>query len=109
MRKEIAQETGAIAVDMETEFIAEICARHAIPMISLRAITDTPSAPFPASPRVLFNLERQRTEFAPLFRYLLTRPTALPRFISFAASVSKCRRALTNGLDLLLREELVQL
>jgi len=108
MRQQIAQETGAIAIDMETEFIAESCARLAIPMISLRAITDTPRSPFPAPPQVLFNLERQRTEFAPLFWYLLTRPVAVPRFISFAASVSKCRRALTNGLNLLLQEDLVQ-
>jgi len=107
MRQQIARETGAAAVDMETEFIAEICAGR-LPMISLRAITDTPSSPFPAPPQVLFNLERQRTEFTPLFWYLLTRPLAMPRFISFATSVSKCRRALTSGLDLLLREELAQ-
>jgi len=106
-RQQIAQETGAAAVDMETEFIAELCATFAIPMISLRAITDTPNAPFPAPPRILFNLERQRTEFSPLFWHLLTHPAALPRFISFAGAISKCRGRLTTALDLLLREALV--
>ncbi len=107
MRQQIAHETGAVAVDMETEFIAELCAPFAIPMISLRAITDTPDAPFPAPPRVLFNLERQRTEFAPLFWYLLSHPAAMPRLISFASTIAKCRRQLTTALDLLLRAALV--
>ena len=106
-RRQIAQETGAAAVDMETECIAELCAASALPMVSLRAITDTLNAPFPAPPHVLFNLERQRTEFAPLFWYLLTHPAAMPRFISFARAITKCRRGLTAALDLLLREPLV--
>jgi adenosylhomocysteine nucleosidase len=104
MRQQIAQETGAVAVDMETEFIAELCASCAVPMISLRAITDTPNAPFPAPPNVLFNMERQRTELAPLFWYLLSHPAAMPRFISFAKAIGKCRGRLTTALDLLLRE-----
>ena len=107
VRREIEQQTGADAVDMETEFIAELCALCAIPMISLRAITDTPGSPFPAPPQVLFNMERQRTEFLPLFWYLLSHPVAMPRLISFATSITKCRRALTSALDLLLREKLV--
>lgn len=107
-RQQIAQETGAAAVDMETEFIAELCAAFGIPMISLRAITDTPSAPFPAPPRVLFNLERQRTEFAPLFWYLFMRPTAIPRFLAFAGRIARCRKTLAAGLDRLLREPLVR-
>ena len=103
-RLRIAKETGAAAVDMETEFIAELCATFTIPMISLRAITDTPSAPFPAPPGVLFNMDRQRTEFTPLFWYLLTHPGAMPQFISFATGVRKCRYQLAAALDLLLRE-----
>ena len=105
-REKIARETSALAVDMETEFIAEICAGFGIPMISLRAITDTPAAPFPAPPEVLFNLERQRTEFAPLFWYLLAHPVAIPRLLRFAAGVAKCRRRLTTALDLLLQTPL---
>jgi hypothetical protein len=106
MRQQIARETGATAVDMETEFIADMCATFALPMISLRVITDTPNAPFPAPPQVLFNLERQRTEFAPLFWHLLSHPTATPKFIAFAQRIAECRRQLTAGLDLLLREPL---
>ena len=42
-----AAETGAAAVDMETEFIAAACAAHRVPMLSLRAISDTASEPLP--------------------------------------------------------------
>src|SRR5215471_9956318 len=47
-RKRIARESGASAVDMETEFIARACAVHGIPLLALRVITDTPTQPFPA-------------------------------------------------------------
>ena len=56
-REQLATETGAAAVDMETEFIAEACADHQLPMLSLRAISDTPSEPFPVPAQVLFDLE----------------------------------------------------
>src|ERR1700745_4293081 len=47
-RKRIERESGASAVDMETEFIARACAAHGIPLLSLRVITAKPEEPFPA-------------------------------------------------------------
>jgi nucleoside phosphorylase len=41
-RNRIAQTTGAVAVDMETEFIAHSCAEHRVPLLSLRLISYTP-------------------------------------------------------------------
>lgn len=105
-RQQLGDSTRAAAVDMETEFIAELCGKRSIPMLSLRAITDTPLAPFPAPPRVLFNIESQKTEFAPLVWYLLVRPAAIVRFISFAQNIARSRSELTSALDLLLRERL---
>jgi len=106
-RRQIGESTQAAAVDMETEFIAELCRQRSIPMLSLRAITDTPLAPFPAPPHLLFNLERQKTEFAPLFWHLLLRPAAIVRFLSFAQTIAKTRSILTSTLELVLRERLV--
>src|SRR6266849_772590 len=57
-RDRIAQTTGAVAADMETEFIARACAEHGIPLLSLRVISDTTSEPFPAPSRILFDIER---------------------------------------------------
>lgn len=106
-RRQIGETTRAAAVDMETEFIAELCASRGVPMLSLRVITDTPASPFPAPPGVLFNMERQRTEFMPLFWYLLLRPAAIVRFLAFAQRITKSRAALTSALDSLLRQPLV--
>ena len=56
-RERIARESGASAVDMETEFIARACAVHGIPLLALRVITDTPTEPFPAPASVLFDIQ----------------------------------------------------
>src|SRR5262245_19159909 len=58
-RERIARESGASAVDMETEFIARACAAQGIPLLALRVVTDTPTQPFPAPPSVLFDIEQQ--------------------------------------------------
>src|SRR6476661_1798740 len=53
-RETLNKRTGAAAVDMETETIAELCAAHELPMLSVRAISDTAGEPFPAPAHVLF-------------------------------------------------------
>ena len=65
-RATLAVETGAVAVDMETEFIARECATLGIPLLSLHAISDTPLQPFPVPPAVLFDPERQQTRLLSL-------------------------------------------
>lgn len=98
----LAQATGAAAVDMETDFIAQICAEHALPMLALRAISDTPARPLPLPPGVLFDLDKQKTRPAKLSLYILRHPTRLPRLIGFARQVRIARRALTRALEMTL-------
>lgn len=105
-REQLATKSGAAAVDMETEFIAEICADHQLPMLSLRAISDTPSEPFPAPAHVLFDLEKQRTDFLRLALYLVKHPGALARLNGFRERVAVARRSLARTLDAILRAEL---
>jgi adenosylhomocysteine nucleosidase len=104
-RVRLAAKTGAVAVDMETEFIAEACAKNKTPMLSLRAISDTCSEPFPAPAKVLFDLEKQRTDFTRLALYLLTHPAALPRLNAFRQRIAGTRRALTIALERILRAD----
>jgi nucleoside phosphorylase len=40
-RQQLARETGALAVDMESEAVAAVAARLALPFAAIRAITDT--------------------------------------------------------------------
>ena len=99
--------TGASAVDMETEFIAEACAEQQLPMLSLRAISDTPSEPFPAPAHVLFDLEKQQTDFTRLALYLVRHPGAFAQLNAFRKRVAVARTALTRTLDAILRADLL--
>jgi len=102
-----ARESGAVAVDMETEFIANACTAHGVPMLSLRVISDTPSEPLPAPPEILFDIEKQRTNFGQLAYHLVTNPTAFKRLTAFRRQVALARRSLTAALDLLFQVDLI--
>jgi nucleoside phosphorylase len=104
-RAALAVETGAVAVDMETEFIARDCAQLGIPLLSLHAISDTPLQPFPVPPAVLFDLERQKTRLASLAFYLTRHPISAVRMIGFAQRISRARQTMTSAIDELLRSD----
>jgi nucleoside phosphorylase len=97
-RERMARESGASAVDMETEFIARACAAQGIPLLALRVITDTPTQPFPAPASVLFDIQRQRTHIAVLARFFLAHPRRMPRLVQFARRISRARKTLSNAL-----------
>jgi adenosylhomocysteine nucleosidase len=102
-RERIARESGASAVDMETEFIARACAVHRIPLLALRVITDTPTQPFPAPPSVLFDIHRQRTHIAALAKFFLTHPRRMPGLVQFARRIARARKTLSNALVQIVR------
>src|SRR5882724_3252481 len=103
-RERVARESGASAIDMETEFIARACAVHGIPLLALRVITDTPTKPFPAPPSVLFDIQRQRTHIAALARFFLAHPRGMPGLIQFARRISRARKTLSNALVRIVRD-----
>src|SRR4051812_13661606 len=70
-RESLNKKHGAAAVDMETEVIAELCEAHNLPMLSVRAISDTAAKSFPAPADVLFDVAKQRTDFLRLGGYLV--------------------------------------
>jgi nucleoside phosphorylase len=100
-RARVAREHDAAAIDMETEWIARACAAKNLPMLSLRAISDTVAAPFPAPPSVLFDLARQRTSVTRLGRHLVTHPLAVVRLIRFARQIAAARASLAAALKTL--------
>jgi len=106
-RESLNKKTGAAAVDMETEVLAEICAAHDLPMLSLRSISDTATEPFPAPAQVLFDVAKQKTDFVRLGSYLLFHPGAFVRLNAFRRRVTVARRTLANALDQILRADLL--
>jgi nucleoside phosphorylase len=103
-RERIARESGASAVDMETEFIARACAVHGIPLLALRVITDTRTQPFPAPASVLFDIKQQRTHIAVLARFFLAHPRRIPDLVQFARRISRARKTLSNALVRIVRD-----
>jgi len=97
-RERMARESGASAIDMETEFIARGCAAHGIPLLALRVITDTPTQPFPAPPNILFDIQQQRTRITEVAKFFLARPTHIPRLVRFSRRIARARTILTNAL-----------
>jgi adenosylhomocysteine nucleosidase len=102
-RAAFAQRTGAMAVDMETRFIADACADARVPLLSLRAISDSPSAPFGIPARILFDVEKQRTPYGKLALHLMKHPGAIGKLTALAKQVGTARSALTAALDNFLR------
>ena len=103
-RNEIASSSGAAAIDMETGAIVDICAAHGTPLLSLRAISDSPSEPFPAPPSVLFDLEFQRTRFGRLLAYILRDPGSGWRLVRFGKQIARVRATLTDAIVALVKE-----
>jgi adenosylhomocysteine nucleosidase len=103
-RNEIARNSGAAAVDMETGAIVAVCNAHDTPLLSLRAISDSPREPFPAPPSVLFDVERGRTSYGRLFAYILRDPASIGRLLRFSREIARARMVLTEAIIALVKE-----
>jgi adenosylhomocysteine nucleosidase len=103
-RNQIARASGAAAVDMETGAIVEICNAHGVPLMSLRAISDSPAESFPAPPSVLFDIERQRPNYSRLILYLFRHPSSIPSLLRFARRIARVRAVLTDAIVTLIKE-----
>jgi len=103
-RYAIGREHGALAIDMETATIARLSADFAVPMLSLRVISDSPAAPFPAPPEVLFDVETQRTKLTSLFAHLARNPKAVAQLADFSKRITLVKTKLADALCTLLRQ-----
>src|SRR5438552_18604926 len=103
-RERTAHESGASAVDMETEFIARACVAHGVPLLALRVTTDTPTQPFPAPPSVLFDIQQQRTQIAVLAKFFFAHPRRIPGLLQFARRISRAKKILAHALAAIARQ-----
>ena len=97
-RYEIGREHGAIAIDMETETIARLCAEKSIPELALRVVSDSPAAPFPMPPNLLFDIEKQRTNFFLLLSYIARNPSSWIHLAQFAKQITRAKTKLADAL-----------
>ena len=94
----LARTTGAQAVDMETSAIARVCAERGIPMLALRAISDTASAQIPVPLTTSYDLTRQRPRVIALLAFLARNPSRILPFTRFVRGLTPARAALTAAI-----------
>lgn len=97
-KKDLARHTGAIAVDMETAAIHRLCAARDIPMLAIRAISDTAAQNLPVPAPVWFDPVRQRPRPLPLMLYLALHPARVVPFARFVGGIGRARSSLTSFL-----------
>ncbi len=90
--------TGALAVDMETAWIAAACAAARVPLLSLRVISDAAAQSFPVPGRILFDAVRQRPRYLALPLWLLIHPARIAPFAAFVRGLTPARARLTRAL-----------
>ena len=90
--------TGALAVDMETSWIANACTDAGIPLLSLRVISDTAAQSFPVPGHILFDAVRQRPRYIALPLWLLMHPSRIAPFAAFVRGLGPARTRLTRVL-----------
>jgi nucleoside phosphorylase len=103
-KAKLRRETGASAVDMETEEIAAVCAETGAPLLAARVILDTASTDLPVPFGVWFDVDRQRPRTARLVWHLFHHREAIGPFAEFVGNVGKARKVLTRFLVRLVKE-----
>ena len=92
----VARETQASCIDMESATVTELAGT--IPLLVLRAISDTPEFPIPIPFEVTFDLERQKIQSSSILLWLLTHPSRWKDFGRFLRNLRAARKALTKAL-----------
>jgi len=97
-KAELHRQTGALAVDMETDAIAAICAERGVPLLAVRAISDRAADFLPVPLPAWYDLQRQRPRPLVLMGYLAGHPGAIGPFVRFLRGLSLARHKLAATL-----------
>ena len=92
----LAATTGALGVDMETASIAAACARAGVPLLAVRAISDSALEPLPVPFAEWFDLAAQRPRPLALLRFLAHHPAQISPFARFVHGLTPARQAFTR-------------
>jgi adenosylhomocysteine nucleosidase len=94
------QQTGAVAVDMESHIVGDLAAAHDLPMAAIRVITDPATRELPAS--VLSAMRPNGAVDIPaLIWAMLKRPSDLPTLLQLAVDMHAAHATLLRGRELL--------
>jgi adenosylhomocysteine nucleosidase len=95
--KEYLSASGSV-VEMETSYILEAARQHRIPLVAVRAISDSLDEDLPVDFNRLLD-SRGRLKVSQLFTHVLLQPYRIPPLIRFGRQSRSATRSLADFLD----------
>lgn len=93
------RETGARLVDMETATIADACGNAGVPLVSVRAVSDSADQFLPVPFDAWFDMRRQRARPFALVLHLLRHPSHIAPFARFISRLPRVAEALAVAVE----------
>jgi len=97
-KNDLGRHTGAMVVDMETAAIHRLCVARGVPVLAIRAISDTAGQDLPVPTSIWFDKKRQTPRPVPLLLHLVAHPSRITPFFRFVRGVGVARARLTDFL-----------
>jgi adenosylhomocysteine nucleosidase len=97
-KRDLHRQTSADCCDMEASHIHAMTSRHGIPMLSVRAISDTADQDLVIPSEVLINPGTLRPDIRRLSRHLLANPAHIPALLKIARNAWIAQRKLSEAL-----------
>ena len=95
-KRRLLEETGAVAVDMESHIAAAIAGRHGVPFVALRAVADPFDRPLPSATTVAMR-PNGGIDFFAVLRAIVKEPGQLPVLLAIGRDTRKALSALGRG------------
>jgi nucleoside phosphorylase len=104
-KKRLYAETGADAVEMESQIICAVCREHQVPSVTLRVVLDTAEEDLPLDFNELLTPD-ERMDMGKLVRVVIKRPGRIPALLALRKQSEMAARRLGEVLKrALLRTE----
>lgn len=104
VKRSLGKTSGALMVDMETARLAARCRDRQIPLIALRAISDSVDEDLPVPPEILADPASGQPDVPRLLAFLALNPGRIPAFVRMVGSARKATQRLAEGLEILLHQ-----
>lgn len=100
----VFRKTGARIVDMETATVAAACGDAGVPLVAVRAVSDSADDSLPVPFDVWFDAARQRARPLALIGFLLRNPSRAAPFARFVLRLPRVAAALARTIERVLSE-----
>lgn len=97
-KRNLGQNSGALAGDLESAHIARVCAEARIPMLSVRTISDVLDQDMPVPGSVLISPETGKSDPAAIFRHLFRHPAKAAQFAQLVRGARVAQQSLAKAL-----------